>query len=379
MTFESGSAHRFAFLDSLRGFAALYVVLCHMTFLSVPSLVLPHWLSDFIKMSASGVTLFFIVSAFSLSYTSLKHARDGTGLAGFYVRRFFRIAPLLYVMIFFHLYQISSYHVYFGIWDIVKNMLFVFNFFPGLQDGIVPASWTIGVEMAFYAIFPFMLRWCSNLHRITVFVVASLLIAAAFHEVALYIIADKVIRNGFLNFSIFTKMPVFAFGMMVYALFTNYINGKQLPRTLGVLLIVSAAYLYCALWNGKLDFLFINSEYWQSVIYGSLLLGLAIYPLSLLVNRVTIYLGRISYSIYLLHPLIVGFMLPIYQQIYKWHLPTTFKFAGCALLTWGVVIGVGSITYRIIELPGVRIGNRVLALIRQRREIPISLGTAMSS
>jgi len=50
--------------------------------------------------------------------------------------------------------------LYFGwrhsVWEWTKSVLFVFNFFPGSEQGIVWASWTIGVEMVFYTVFPLL-------------------------------------------------------------------------------------------------------------------------------------------------------------------------------------------------------------------------------
>jgi peptidoglycan/LPS O-acetylase OafA/YrhL len=63
-----------------------------MTLVPIPNLAMPHDLSGFIMLGGSGVTLFFILSAFSLCYTTPKHADDPInpiGIYGFYIRRFF--------------------------------------------------------------------------------------------------------------------------------------------------------------------------------------------------------------------------------------------------------------------------------------------------
>ena len=39
---------------------------------------------------------------------------------------------------------------------ILSFMFFIYNFRPGMQEGLVWASWTLGVEMVFYLIFPWI-------------------------------------------------------------------------------------------------------------------------------------------------------------------------------------------------------------------------------
>ena len=54
------------FIDSLRGLAALYVLVYHMTYAIGGSVSAPKWLVPFVFLGHSGVTLFFAVSAFTL-------------------------------------------------------------------------------------------------------------------------------------------------------------------------------------------------------------------------------------------------------------------------------------------------------------------------
>ena len=51
---KSAVQHRLAFLDSLRGLAALYVVLYHLTVIPDPDLKLPRWASSWVLYGGSG-------------------------------------------------------------------------------------------------------------------------------------------------------------------------------------------------------------------------------------------------------------------------------------------------------------------------------------
>jgi peptidoglycan/LPS O-acetylase OafA/YrhL len=86
---------RLEFLDSLRGIAAVYVVIFHTALVSAPKPSLPDWAKPIVLFGASGVMLFFVISGFSLCLTMPRHEQSNTPLASYYLSRFFRIAPLL--------------------------------------------------------------------------------------------------------------------------------------------------------------------------------------------------------------------------------------------------------------------------------------------
>ena len=81
----------FAFVDALRGYAILLVILVHTSLLVKG---LPGWLYSIAANGARGVQLFYIVSAFTLFY-SLKynHKSETNKVLNFYLRRFFRVLP----------------------------------------------------------------------------------------------------------------------------------------------------------------------------------------------------------------------------------------------------------------------------------------------
>ena len=94
---------RLVYLDSLRGFAAVWVVFYHMIFLAKPNLQTPDWLS-FLRVGGMGVTIFYIISSFSLCLTMPRHISTGKYLKSFYIHRAFRILPLFYVVLLASVY-----------------------------------------------------------------------------------------------------------------------------------------------------------------------------------------------------------------------------------------------------------------------------------
>src|SRR3546814_12598933 len=88
-------------LLTVRCVAALMIVLFHL--IRMPGLQIPQGLEIIKNHFGIGVPLFYIVSAFSLliGYRDRLATRDD--LRVYFLRRFFRIAPLFYVMMAIYL------------------------------------------------------------------------------------------------------------------------------------------------------------------------------------------------------------------------------------------------------------------------------------
>jgi peptidoglycan/LPS O-acetylase OafA/YrhL len=64
-------AERLHFIDALRGLAALYVLLFHFVMIPQPKLYVPPAIRPLVLNGWSGVTLFFVISAFTLASPSI--------------------------------------------------------------------------------------------------------------------------------------------------------------------------------------------------------------------------------------------------------------------------------------------------------------------
>jgi peptidoglycan/LPS O-acetylase OafA/YrhL len=360
---------RLGFVDSLRGLAALYVVMPHMVYMSRPNLPLPHWAQTIVPAGGVGVTLFFVISAFSLCETMKPRAAAPHEARDFYIRRFFRIAPLFYVVLAFYLvYHWLALDNSHGLWQVAKNLLFIFNFFPGSEQGIVSASWTIGVEMVFYAVFPFLFARIRNAPAALGLFFGSLFVMVTFREALAYVPMSPAMRDPFFTFSFLRHLPVFAFGMVCWLIFDRQIRGGTYPAAVGIALILGSLWAFHAQLHGALNVLFPDPYYWQPIICTVLLLGLGIAPVRVLVNAATLFCGRISYSIYLLHPVVILFLAPAYARIEALAMPVSARFLLCVAVTLGAVLPLGWLSYRYIEAPGMNLGKRLLATLSEREK-----------
>src|SRR5271169_6829716 len=160
----AGKVH-FEGLNSLRFFAALFVVLGHIP-LNQTSVGLPHPSSGaFFFRGAFAVRFFFTLSGFLITYLLLEEDRR-TGdiqVRSFYLRRICRIWPLYFSVVFFGLFFYHAALPWLGIayridYTLPTALLLYSVLLPNLMNslytvgGILNPSWSIGVEEQFYLV-----------------------------------------------------------------------------------------------------------------------------------------------------------------------------------------------------------------------------------
>ena len=348
-------------IDALRGMAAFYVLAFHLIYVPSVRLTVPAFASSFLGAGHSGVTLFFVISAFTLCLSSDNRKKEPMPLLRFYLRRLFRIIPLFFVLLFL---EVARYRFVYQIrpnrFEVATNIAFVFNFIPGHQEGIVWASWTLGVEMVFYAFFPLIFRYVNSLRRAVFFFMATIGLAATVGAAVHY-------RVDFFRFSIFRHLPSFACGFVLFFIFKKF--RARIERKTAIGLILGGCIVHIILTLHQIED-YGQGIALQSITWAVLALGLCVLPVPLFVNRVTRYAGAISYSIYLDHPQLLSGLSPAFAFI-KARAGVCQYWASLSLATTVVVI-VAFITYSLIEQPGIKLGNRIvkatcIGLIRRER------------
>lgn len=355
---------RLAYLDALRGFAALYVVVHHVNLMPKPALLVPDWLKALVGFGGSGVTLFFIVSGFSMCLSWERHAATASPFKSFYVNRLTRIAPLFYFWLVLAILRDvvfkgpAGLH---GTFEICANALFLFNLYEPFQTGIVWASWTIGVEMLFYAVFPFIKRaGFDNLMKTSLLLALSLAVVVMTRDItaAAPHAAQPSLRTLFDGLGFFFALPVFLMGVVTYHVHDLLQIAKTgSPRIWLVRLLLPSALVALSMLAAYHP----TGEVWYymaAVGYSMLLLGFSAWGRNMIVNPFTSYLGKISYSLYLNHPTLVFILIPVYLAIYKLGFGTVVAFFMCATLTAIILVPISHLTFRFIETPGMAWGKR---------------------
>jgi peptidoglycan/LPS O-acetylase OafA/YrhL len=220
---------KFGFIDSIRGIAILMVILVHAS----QSLVLPEgWLQVVAKYGQMGVQLFFVASAYTLCLSFNKRKDENNAIAKFYIRRFFRIAPVYYLGIFgYFIFRVLLNYLkseqlsapeYYTPLNVMANFLFVHGLYPPANNNIVPGGWSIGTEMLFYLVFPFFMI-ISSRFLTQKFFIFSLPFFTVILSSTIFILSGYFIsNNGFLYFSILNQSSVFAVGISLFLIHTHY-------------------------------------------------------------------------------------------------------------------------------------------------------------
>jgi len=358
-------------IESLRAYAALLVIAFHVVWLAgfdpPPALEALKW------HAGRGVPLFFAVSGFSLAY-GYDGRLSGAGLRDFYLRRLFRIAPLYYfacaVEIFRHL---SLAWAVTHPWKIFLAGGFLYNFSPPNVEGIALASWSIGVEMLFYLIFPFVLALARSLT--SALVLALLALGAAVGMVAL-----NGGLNNFVAHSLAFNLPFFAAGLVAFRLYQDRPTWAFWP-TFGL----AAASALGLIWGaGPLEPLLKLPE--GNAVYQALwsvpialaCLAMAGEPPETMSNPATRWLGKVSFSLYLAHPHVIATLTNahVYDALkaarggvgLQFLLACGVTMSGTALVAWPL--------HAWIEVPGQALGRALVRRLGGGRAAKVATASA---
>lgn len=363
------------YIDALRGIAALSVFFYHVhgtmwIFTGImPLQMIPN---KYIQLNMASVPLFFIISSFTL-YLSLDNKFDEKRKSlKFYIRRFFRIAPLFYVLLILVVLEAFIIQNRFPSWlEVLANFTFVFNLAPQYSQSLFSDGWTVGVEMIFYLFLPLIFIKVNNIRKALLFFIGIILLSKAYLPAMGMIIGEEVINNVEFNYNFYNLShwaSIFSIGIVCYLIYKSYL--PMIKSEYGV----SASLYMLSLFIFILFGLIRNPEFpdlpWPlgvglimyGVAFSLLIFSLSLFPNQLIVNRITRFYGMISFSFYLVHPFLVELLKPVYNYIYTHTiLSTDLSFCLCLLLTLLIVTPISLLTYHLIETPGMRYGKRIIA------------------
>src|SRR5690349_4567081 len=121
LLFVRMSAPKLFAIDSLRGLAAMQVIAFHLATMPNSHLATAPWTRPFIEHGNSGVTLFFLISAFTLGLSMKTRSGEKHPLLSFWMRRLFRIFPLFLFWLSWMLFRYRHDHI--PLWpDIISNL-----------------------------------------------------------------------------------------------------------------------------------------------------------------------------------------------------------------------------------------------------------------
>lgn len=379
-------AKKFSFnsLDLLRGLSAGAVLLSHIdTFVASGKALLPHFLGSL------AVETFMMISGFLMMWNFLFRLDKGESWASpmtyvdFYSRRFFRIAPLYYLMLIlvysFHgtivemseqnravftpTYVAGSHDPTDSAWSVahvVSHFTFTFGLIPSFAQSNPLPDWSIGLEMQFYLLFPFI---ALLLVRSRLLGTVILLLAIKWASLQLFgvgVMSEPRVLGLFPYPTLLAfKIDCFLVGMLIAAgLYEQNHEGKRIILFL-VALVVAGFHMKKLL---LVSFVFTSFEVslrrgsgWDR---GDRLLNRID---QILAGRLTKFLADTSYGVYLIHiPLLIllVWLLTKYTN-FEFYSPVLRLVVMAAIVT-PLVYFLGYLAFRFVESPGIEWGRRVI-------------------
>jgi len=339
--------------DGIRGLALLIVVVLHATGLFFPSL---HGALG--GTAQPGVWLFFILSSFLLTCKFIRSGFSFHGVTSYILGRTLRIIPLF----------IMSVGIYYlcGMFDYDKFISII-----TFQDTYIHL-WTIPVEFSFYFILPVIAFASIKIKKAfgsTYSLIFLLLLVAC--SSCLFPYTD-LSYNGMMVW----YLPVFLYGMILAFAYASYEIKVTWWVSDAVCLIIILALLLMA----PVPFSYItgaDKNGWftnKFVILGPLLTTFIYLQIcgggfinTLLKTPLMEKLGKFSFSIYLLHILIIF-------KVYPYHKNDISMY----FLTIVLCFGIGVIGYYVIESPMERLRHKLMGFFKNKeREYHSSSATAV--
>ncbi len=374
---ENKSHVYFPNLNGLRFIAAFMVIYSHIKFFKLLYGVNEYKFPIETNFGQLGVTLFFVLSGFLITYLLLEeHKRFGKiQLRFFYMRRILRIFPLYYLTVllsFFllpHLLTIPHFSEYSHSLNpnpdnpaltpsadtfFYSKLTLFLVFLPDVSYivyDLVPFGsqlWSVGVEEQFYLFWPSLFILFRQRIMPVLLVIAGTIAFLPFLMDTF--IPDYSVHPRLLaikNFIYYFRIDNMAIGgMMAYLLcagykpFLSFVYHKITQWV--VLLSILAALLFNLTFNYCHHLIY-------SVFFAFLILNLASNPKPILnlENAALKYLGKISYGLYIYNPL--GIVISMNICLFLFNVESLFFNICLFILSVAITVLLSSLSYHLFE------------------------------
>ena len=348
--------HRLRHIDALRAIAALLVLWRHVAdaFAGLGPGVSGRWIVEWsaaLDFGRVGVVTFFLVSGYVIPFSI--HPERPSPVATFLIRRFFRIYPAYWLSIPLGAFAtLWIWGLPFGVRDFLVGLTLLQDFF-GARSAL-GLYWTLLVEWTFYLLCVVLLvtgsfgrprRWLLLSIAFTAIYSAEIFL----HWMTGASTIGSPVAFGLLNLSLMLL------GTLYRRLLVEHDGSSDPWLRHGVF--------------GLLAWHLLVLPLGATLVIGAVGNATISYALGLLVfvagvsfvqvrSRLTDWLGRISYSIYLFHPVVFMLLLWGLQRLPP-QSPWRAQHLGIYLLANALItVAFATLVYHFVERPGIDLGRR---------------------
>jgi peptidoglycan/LPS O-acetylase OafA/YrhL len=290
----------------------------------------------------------------------------------FYLKRWFRIAPLYLLAIPFYYilaviaFKINSFSITqavgYSLPNILSNVFFVHGLYPPGNNSIVPGGWSIGCEMIFYFIFPKLLQlFKKSLWYIVIIQVLSWIAILSLLAVSKSLgFKGEGGGSSFAYYFIANQMAPFLLGILLFFLWHNNTFHKII------------------LWGAVIAFFLITfletkSKAWLiTPLCAGVCSAFLAKKISMIKNiSALVKVGRLSYSMYLSHFFFVWLIAVLYDKLNLKVESNLACFIGF-IFVFILSFLTSKLTNKYLEIPFVDMGKRIVKKLPERKIVSAS-------
>ncbi len=304
------------FITGMRAFAAFAIVLIHAGGAGLRDFGLIG--NAIVDLGKNGVYAFFVISGFSVA-NSFELSRN---YFDYLNKRLWRIAPLYYFWIAVALlsnstafYWQKKFGVSLDVYNVGMHLSFLSLFDYKITNTILGVEWSIPIEVFWYFFVPLFVVVSKNLRVLALLVVGSLAVFVATKLLpppqALF---PSSVNDPFLalHWSAVPYAFSFVLGVAAYRMRLKKICWRSTFRTASLIAgglvvgyIVNPKFVLSFFWDG---FILVSCITFFLILFGS---REKLFFKYLFTNKIALFLGTISYGIYLCHFPILGLLTRI--------------------------------------------------------------------
>ncbi len=363
--------NQLGFLDGVRGLMALWVLASHLIQRSGGPNI-------FLIKGGIAVDVFMLVSGVLMAHNFYRREHkepmhEPQTWLRFYIRRFFRIAPLYYLLFFVawaFAEPLADMAMQLGgtradvhaadaspLLNWLLHLSFTFGLFPAWSSSNALPDWSLSLEMQFYALFPLLLA-LMRANVLTFFLVAI----GTCHLAKAFICVYTPLPSGCILYPqpsvLALKISCFAAGMLLVHLTLAHGKARRLfiAACFAVLVVYLQRLTFSALAMG------LGLIYYFSMVPGQARLGTWA---SQWANRILgggpfKFFGDISYSVYLCHFLVLFPVLSLARGAGWLDLDSAWaRFMLATLLVTPPTVLVSWLLYKFVEVPFINYARKL--------------------
>jgi peptidoglycan/LPS O-acetylase OafA/YrhL len=356
---EASKVGRLGHLDALRGIAAILVVIQHTLEIIADHPQAPTWYralagaidTTYFNFGRAGVIAFFLISGFVVPF-SLKKPY---ALSAFAISRFFRLYPAYWLSLLISVTLLPALGlISFPLKQVLANVTMLQ--FALHQPDVNGSYWTLFIELAFYGCcalwFLFGVLRSARFLAATIVGLLALALMAAFVR---YHHPHVPLPVGYINFLAAMHIGTLA---RLAKLERDALARRLLPAIVAIALVSAIAISWLAYAKTP------ETESWIANVTG-IYAGYALFfycvTRQAFANRVTLYLGGISYSFYLFHGVLLRLGRPL-----GFALPWWTGSLVIVLFAFALSMIVATLVFQFVERPAVKVSHRLMHRIRAR-------------